>query len=90
MSPLFADTFFYIALLNRDDHHHARVLAFARANRRPIVTTHYILTEFLDAFSASDARTSAAAWINRLQTDPFVTVVEGSPRLWRQSVQLYT
>ena len=41
---VFADTFFYLALLREDDAAHGRALAAARLNR-PILTTEFVLLE---------------------------------------------
>ena len=49
MKPVFADTFYWIALLNADDSAHERVAAFdVSLTRPPLVTTEEILIEFLD------------------------------------------
>lgn len=54
MKPVFADTFYWIALANPRDDAHNRVLdASRRLGSRLIVTTDEVLTEFL-AFCAAD------------------------------------
>jgi len=54
MRPLFADTFYWIALLNRRDAWYRRVVAFSRTlGTRPFVTTEWILAEFLVFFCAA-------------------------------------
>lgn len=45
MSPVFADTSFYLALLNPRDRHHGRAVELARQARRLTVTTEFVLVE---------------------------------------------
>jgi uncharacterized protein len=47
MNPCFADTFFFLALLNRGDEFHDQALALNRIDR-PIVTTGWIIVELGD------------------------------------------
>jgi len=48
VKPLFADTFYWIALSNPKDSAHFRVLEFGqRLGVIPVVTTDEVLTEFL-------------------------------------------
>ena len=51
MSAVFADTFYFLALLNPRDQAHARVLAFTAAFQGRMLTTAWVLTEFADAMS---------------------------------------
>ncbi len=52
MKPVFAGTFYRLALLNTDDAAHKRVIGFDCAKGRPPrVTTDEILSEFLTFFS---------------------------------------
>ncbi len=42
MKPVFADTFFFFAILNRADPLHQRAAAFSRNNRQLRVTTDWV------------------------------------------------
>ena len=54
MSAVFADTFFYLALLNEDDPAHERAVVESRVNR-PILTSEFIFLELGNACArASD------------------------------------
>lgn len=56
MKPVFADTFYWIALTNPRDSAHHKVLHFSRSLRpETLVTTDEVLTELL-AFCASDRK----------------------------------
>ena len=57
MRQIFADTFYWAALLNRRDNWYQRVKQLnARLQSVQIVTTDEVLTEFLNFFSAFDPR----------------------------------
>jgi predicted nucleic acid-binding protein len=61
---VFADTFYWIALLNPADKWHQEAKTFSQTNPRvTLVTTDAVLIEFLNYFSeAGNRRRSAAAW----------------------------
>ena len=48
---VFADAFFFIALLNRRDEYHGIVRDYALAFHGTMVTTQWILTEVADALA---------------------------------------
>jgi predicted nucleic acid-binding protein len=53
VSAVFADTFFYLALMNDDDAAHERALFESRVNR-PIVTSEFILLELGNACARAE------------------------------------
>jgi len=84
MRPVFADTFYFVACLNRVDQHHRKAVAFAAQLTGKIVTTWCVLTETADALAASNARTKVHAFISALESDPMVIVAAAEPELlWR-------
>src|SRR5262245_12628854 len=79
MKAIFADTFYWVALTNRFDQWHERVVAFSQTiGHTPLVTTDLILAEFLAHYSSSGphARLRAAGLVRSLFDDPDVEVVE--------------
>jgi predicted nucleic acid-binding protein len=52
MKTCFADTYFYLALLNPDDEAHEAAVALNRELTTPMVTTAWVLTEVGDALAA--------------------------------------
>jgi predicted nucleic acid-binding protein len=77
-STVFGDTFYWLALARPRDAWHAAVWRWAAVNRTTrIVTTDEILTEFLNAFSATGpaGRTYAAATVHDIRNDPHTTVL---------------
>jgi predicted nucleic acid-binding protein len=62
MKRIFADTSYWIALLNpRDGLHHRAVAAAQNHSEDQVVTTEMVLVEFLNGFSDRGPRLRAAA-----------------------------
>lgn len=82
MTPVFADTLFYVALLNRRDEHHATALKWASQERPAVVTTEFVLLEVAN-FSNShriegDSRLSCKALRKIRRPRLFVATRSGS------------
>ena len=60
MKAVFADAFFYFALMNRRDGDHAKALQFVQSYSGRYVTTPWVLTEVGDRMSAPGMRESFA------------------------------
>ena len=45
MTPIFADTSYFLALLGPADQYHPQAIAWSRAAARPLLTTEYIILE---------------------------------------------
>lgn len=92
MQPVFADTFYWIALLNPDDRDHQRVAAFDLEPRRPpLVTSEEVLTEFLTYFSGRGElfRRKAAMVAYTLLEDPDVHVLPQTSEGFAAGLHLY-
>ena len=61
MTVLFADTFYYLALLNPSDAAHGRAVAFSRQLRGKQLTTTSVLTEVGDAMAGPEMQRSRSA-----------------------------
>lgn len=85
---VFADAFFWIALLNRRDEYHPVVRDFAMGFQGRMVTTHWILSEVADAFAGSSARQTIKALVTELENDPSVLLLEASAELFHQGLDL--
>jgi uncharacterized protein len=77
MERVFADTSYWMALLNSKDelHEQARQLAFVPAGQR-IITSEMVLAELLNGFSArgKSLREAAAKTVSLLRRNPSVTI----------------
>ena len=92
MRPVFADTFYWIALLNRRDAWYARVVAISRTlGTRRVVTTEWVLAEFLAFYSAAGAvtRHRAASRTRQILEDPNVQVFAASEATFLEGLVLY-
>ena len=83
MSAVFADTFFYLALLNDRDPAHSRALAESRIPRQ-IVTTEFILLELGNACARAEDHADFLAIIAGIRASPRMKIVPlDSPLLHR-------
>ena len=91
MERVFADTGYWIALLNPRDDLHEKASRAARAyNADQIVTSEMVLTEFLNGFSGYGPRlrAAAAAAVTALRKSS-VVVVPQSSQLFEKALRLY-
>jgi len=86
---VFGDAFFYVALINRKDEHHERVMAWARGFTGEIVTTQWVLTEVADAFAESHIRRRLKAGLDEMARDPATRIIEVSPEYFARGLALY-
>jgi predicted nucleic acid-binding protein len=89
---LFADTFYWVALVNPGDAFHARVLSFnSRLGTARLVTTDEVLTEVLNWFSrwGRHWRGEAATLIHDLRSDPAVDVLPQTRADFDAALALY-
>ena len=74
---LFADTFYWVAVLSPRDPFHTRVMAWGRnLGTTRLITTDEVLTEVLNWFSGAGPywRTKTATFVHDLRSDPDVDV----------------
>ena len=90
MKAVFADAFFYIALLNERDEHHERVTEYADSTVDFFYTTRWILAEVANTFGKTSIRVAAARFLLEIEHDPNVKIVGDSDELYRRGLALYT
>jgi uncharacterized protein len=56
MKRIFADAYYFFAILNPHDPAHAKAIDFSRHNRDPLVTTSWVLTELADGLASTPRR----------------------------------
>jgi hypothetical protein len=86
MSAVFADTFYFLGLLNATDEANDRCVAFTERWRGRLVTTEFVLLELADAFAAPPNRARVVSFLHRLRQRPDVTVVSASAELMSRGV----
>ena len=89
MKPVFADTFYFIALLEEHDQHHPQVRAYASGLRAPVVTTRWVLVETANALSASYNRTAVGVFLKAAETSPRIRLIGPSDELYTRGLDLY-
>jgi predicted nucleic acid-binding protein len=92
MRAVFADTFYWIALLNRRDRSHAQAAALSLSLQDTlIVTTDEVLTEVLDYFSGAGSRTRSqvAASVYRILDDENVQIITQSHDSFLDGLRFY-
>ena len=89
MKPVFADTFYYLALLSPRDPAHAQTVSVTRRLRASLVTTAWVLTEVGDAMSLPKDRELFAALLDGLKGNPKVKIVPASQELFDRGVKFF-
>ncbi len=87
--PRFVDSFYFIALLNPKDEHHARVMEATRRFAGPHVTTSLVLTEVADALCGSPLRPLTHRMLVQVHDDSNIDVVTPDHALFRSGIALY-
>lgn len=89
MNPLFADTFYFLALLNQDDAAHGRARAVSEELTDPIFTTAWVLTELADALAAPNLRHVFLDLMEILRSDANTTIIPPSETLFDLGLKFY-
>ena len=70
MTPVFADTSYYVAMLGANDAHHQRALDWSRRLLGRVVVSEYVFVELGNALSGLDDRHLYVPFIEELLKDP--------------------
>jgi predicted nucleic acid-binding protein len=90
MRTIFADTYYFLALLNNTDEGHPQALAFTTSYRGRLLTTPWVLTELADALAGTPQRRAKfAQTLHKLQTEPPAAVLPCDEKLFQAGVNLY-
>ncbi len=89
MNASFADSFYFLALLNPRDAAHDRAVAASRALPGRLVTTDYILIEVADALSSPRDRPRFLALLDALAADPDTAIIPADGDLFRRGTDLF-
>jgi len=88
MSPLFADTSFYVALVEPRDALHPKAVQ-ASAAAVPIVTTEYVLLELANFLSRGRARQAYLDLVAALRSSASVVIIPSSAELFDRGSLLF-
>lgn len=89
MTPVFADTAFFLALANASDKWHGQAVAFSQENDLVLLTTSWVLTELGDALSRPWHRAVFLRVLEEFEGDPDDILVEADQLLWNLGRDLY-
>jgi uncharacterized protein len=89
MNTVFADTYYYLALLSESDADHERARQLSHTLPGRTVTTAWVLAEVADALAAPELRSLFLALYERLRGNPNVTIVPPAIELFERGVDLY-
>ncbi len=87
MSAVFADTSYFLALLNREDVFHRRALNFALRSPR-LFTTEFIVLELGNACSRAEDHADFLALLAGLKASPRVSIAPLSSELLDAGIRL--
>jgi len=89
MKIFFADTFYFVALLNQRDQHHAKAKQFRRGLTERLVTTELILIEVADRIASGKGRRLVPGLFTDLRHSLDCEIVSWSESLLQAALDLY-
>jgi predicted nucleic acid-binding protein len=89
MNVLFLDTSYLIALLRRSDALHERAVAWRRRITGRLLTTEYVVVEFLDAMAAAPVRRAAVETVTALRSSSAVEVVPATSAILTDAISVF-
>ena len=90
MNKVFADSFYFIALMNVRDSRHADAVALSESLIGPIITTQWVLVEVADAFSSPQDRDRFLDLLELIRADNRIQVIAASNSSFERGVELFT
>jgi len=89
MITVFADTSYYLALINSADVHHSSAYEYTQGFDGAFVTTAWVLTELANFLSRSVNRPVFLSLLKDLREDHRVTISEPTSQLFESAIDLY-
>jgi uncharacterized protein len=92
VNPIFADTGYFIALLNPGDQLHSKALHLAQVlAQQTILTSDLVLVELLNDFSdrRNSLRQAAGNFVRQLQNSRSTQIIHINPSLFEDALTLY-
>jgi len=90
MNEIFADTFYFLALLSPSDKVSQRARAVTANQRSRLVTTAWVLTELANALCKREARAGFLETLRVLRSDPTAVIVGPEQRWFDAGLDLYS
>lgn len=89
MNAIFADTFFFLALINPRDTAHRRARELAQTTRARLISTNWVFTEIADGLSKSAERNLFRQLLDDFESSSDDLIVWPDESLYRRAVALY-
>ena len=89
MNTRFADTFYFLALLNPGDGAHAAARTWAADLGGRLVTTDWVIVEVADALAAPSLRTAFLALWAEIGNHPAIEIIPAERTLLSRGIELY-
>jgi predicted nucleic acid-binding protein len=90
MKKVFADSFFFLAMMNVRDSCHREAVALSETLAGPIITTQWVLVEVGDAFSKLKDRDRFVDLLELIEADDRIHVVAASNSSFQRGTELFT
>lgn len=89
MDSVFADSFYFFALVNSGEMPHAKAIAFANSFAGYVVTTRWVLTEVADGLSRPGNRELFLQMHQEILSHPRVRIVGFSDEMYERGLKLF-
>jgi len=90
MKAVFADTGFFLAVINPRDQYYQAATQLNATLVAPLLTTAWVLLEFANAVATSRARGHFKTILTRLSSEPDAEIIEPNAELFNRGCELYT
>ena len=89
MTRCFADTHYFLAIINPDDVAHDRAVEYSKKTDLALVSTGWVFTELANSMSRSRDRSLFTTILDDFTADPSSVMLPPDERLFRLGVVLY-
>lgn len=90
MIPLFADAFFFMAVLSKSDLAHTQASAYLRPRLTlPLLTTAWVMTEVADGLARPHHHVAVVRLLTMLRENPAVEIIPPDLGLYDRGFDLY-
>ena len=89
MKRCFADTNYFLAIINPDDSAYARAVEYSRNSDLSLVSTAWIFMELANSMSRSRDRQLFTTILDDFVADPLSLLISADDRLFRLGIALY-
>jgi len=89
MKTVFADTSYYLALVNSLDQYHSAACRWTSEFSGTLLTTAWVIAELANAMSQAGNRPFFLSLLRDLQTDARVTMIPPTKELFDRGLELY-